>query len=224
LTVSAVNRLLTDGEVKARFNRSKEFLTTYYIMGYEGNIERSKTVKAPIDLLTHTLRVGHRVKGSSVEWGRSAIFDVIGDPAPAPRPRAVSIGKHARIYVPSSADQWKHDVRAAAIVALGDWPLAAPGVAVEVYLEFRFPRPKSHLRTGRFAGILKPRAPRQHTQKPDKDNLEKAVLDALGKFDGMPPLVWCDDCQVVDGRTSKRWADPGEEPGVSVAIMEVMPC
>lgn len=154
--------------------------------------------------------------------GRILVFEVVGDPKPSPRPRAVSIGKSARVYMPPSADAWKHDVRAAAIVAKGDWPLIAPGVAVAVFLDFRFRRPKSHLRTGRFSGKLKPRAPKHHTQTPDKDNLEKAVLDALGKFDKMPPLIWCDDCQVVDGRTSKRWADPDEDPGVSVAIVEII--
>ena len=72
--------------------------------------------------------------------------------------------------------------------------------------------------------MLKQSAPSHHTQVPDKDNLEKAVLDALGNFDGMPPLVWCDDSQVYKGRTSKRWTEPGELPGVFIAIREVTKC
>ena len=63
-------------------------------------------------------------------------------------------------------------------------------------------------------------APLPHQQKPDRDNLEKAVLDALGDFAGLPPLVWCDDCQVVAGRTTKRWALTGEPAGGAVAIWE----
>ena len=148
-------------------------------------------------------------------------FDVIGDPAASPRPRATNLGeKGARIYVPSSADKWKRQVRAAAATALTGWNLYPPGVAVEVHLAFRIARPRSHLRGGRFSGMLKAQAPRHHVQTPDRDNLEKAVIDALGNFAGLPPLVWCDDCQVVDGRTSKRWAAPGEPPGVAVAIWE----
>ena len=90
-----------------------------------------------------------------------------------------------------------------------------------VFIAFRVRRPKSHLRTGRHSGKLLPSAPRFHTQTPDKDNLEKAVLDAVGKFKNLPRLIWCDDCQVVDGRTSKRWARPGEEPGAVIALWEI---
>ncbi len=145
------------------------------------------------------------------------IFDVKGDP----KPWSLSRGKAGNVYVPSVVQHWKHDVRAAAVDALGDWKLIPPGVAVEVHFAFRLARPKSHMGTGRNAGKLKPSAPRDHTQKPDKGNLEKAAQDALGQFEGMPPLVWCDDCQVTDGRTTKRWAAPGEEPGVAIAIMEL---
>lgn len=38
-----------------------------------------------------------------------------------------------------------------------------------------------------------------HQQVPDKDNLEKAVLDAL----------YGDDCRVWDGRVTKIWGDEG---------------
>jgi Holliday junction resolvase RusA-like endonuclease len=38
-----------------------------------------------------------------------------------------------------------------------------------------------------------------HRQKPDRDNLEKAVFDALWKKDSM----------IADGNTSKRWAYEG---------------
>ena len=149
-------------------------------------------------------------------------FDVHGDPVASPRPRAVAMGegKRARVYVPSSADAWKHQVRTAAGAALAGWTLFPPGVAVEVHLAFRFARPRSHLRGGKFSGMLKADAPRQHTQVPDRDNIEKAVLDALGDFAGLPPLIWCNDCQIVAGRTTKRWALPGEPPGVAVAIWE----
>ena len=38
-----------------------------------------------------------------------------------------------------------------------------------------------------------------HQQKPDKDNLEKALLDALCE----------DDSYIYDGRVSKYWSDAG---------------
>lgn len=40
---------------------------------------------------------------------------------------------------------------------------------------------------------------RPHTQKPDRDNLEKAVLDGLNR------IAFADDAQVADGRTRKVW-------------------
>ena len=162
--------------------------------------------------------------------GRLLFFDVLGTPKATPRVKASVRGKgkmaRAHIYTPSVADEWKHEVRAAALHAIQTdrtWgrSLVAPGVAVAVFIAFRFQRPKSHLRTGRHSGKLRSSAPRFHTQTPDKDNLEKAVLDALGTFDKLPRLVWCDDCQVVDGRVTKRWARPGEEPGAVVALWEI---
>lgn len=159
---------------------------------------------------------------------QAIVFDVVGDPKGDPRPRATVVGfgkgARAKVYVPDTAKRWKHDVRAAAVRAIqeaGGWRIVSPGVAVSVFLAFRIGRPKSHFRTGRNAGILRDRAPRFHTGRPDKDNLEKAVLDALGEFDGERRLFWSDDSQAVDGRTSKRWTRPGEEPGVAVAIIEL---
>lgn len=46
---------------------------------------------------------------------------------------------------------------------------------------------------------------RPHRQKPDKDNLEKALLDAL-----LP-----EDSAVWDGRVSKRWS---ETPRIEITI------
>jgi Holliday junction resolvase RusA-like endonuclease len=43
-----------------------------------------------------------------------------------------------------------------------------------------------------------------HTERPDKDNLEKAVMDALTGIQ-----IWNDDCQVYGGNTEKYWT-PGK--------------
>ena len=170
---------------------------------------------------------GHPLRGPQDPQVHETLwFDVIGDPKGEPRPVAVALGpKRAKMVVPDVARPWKHDVRTHAIAARARAPgwetLAPPGVAFLVYLAFRLHRPKSHFRTGRFSGMLKPKAPQHHTQTPDKDNLEKAVLDALTRFEGLPPVFWCDDAQVVDGRTSKRWTHPGEEPGVAIGLVKL---
>jgi Holliday junction resolvase RusA-like endonuclease len=50
-----------------------------------------------------------------------------------------------------------------------------------------------------------------HTKRPDRDNLEKAVMDALKHF-------WRDDAQVCVGRTAKVYAEPGGIPRVEIRI------
>lgn len=51
-----------------------------------------------------------------------------------------------------------------------------------------------------------------HASKPDFDNLEKAVCDALSGS------AWRDDAQIFDCHTIKRY---GEKPGVLITIEEV---
>ncbi len=155
------------------------------------------------------------------------MVEVEGIPKAEPRPRATVRGKgksaHASVYVPTDAHEWKHEVRAQARLAQLEEPeepggLIPLGVAVRVDTEFRFPRPKRHFRTGRYSGMLKADMPYFHTAKPDRDNLDKAVLDALGEFDGGAALVWADDAQVAAGSLLKRYAAPGEPPGATIII------
>lgn len=51
-----------------------------------------------------------------------------------------------------------------------------------------------------------------HTTKPDRDNLEKGVCDALNK------IIWKDDGQVCDGRTVKYYSS---NPRVEIEIKEL---
>lgn len=71
--------------------------------------------------------------------------------------------------------------------------------------------------------FLKPASNKKpfHTQKPDFDNLSK-IIDALnpsrrkqGEGWKKPPVIWMDDCQIIDGRSVKHWLTPGYVPGIS---------
>ncbi|PHM24078.1 RusA family crossover junction endodeoxyribonuclease [Xenorhabdus ehlersii] len=63
------------------------------------------------------------------------------------------------------------------------------------HITFVIPMPPSWSKKKRTAMNGKP-----HQQKPDKDNLEKALLDAV--FD--------DDSRVWDGRVTKVWGEKGQ--------------
>ena len=65
-----------------------------------------------------------------------------------------------------------------------------------------FPMPKSwsNAKREKMAGTY-------HRQKPDRDNIDKAILDAL----------WKEDSCIADGRMIKRW-DDGDGPRIFLEI------
>lgn len=149
-------------------------------------------------------------------------WQVVGAPQPEPRPRSAA-GRRG-VYVPHTADEWKAEVRGQTVDALrldARWPPIETPVVVG--LGFVFERPRSHFRAGRFAGLLKPSAPVGHVQRPDTDNLAKAVLDALGPWSGLPAILWTDDAQVVGLVVTKEWTElPGDSGGVTIVVMPAL--
>lgn len=134
-------------------------------------------------------------------------FFVHGLPKGQPRARACRRGKFSGVYDPGTADAWKWAVRAAAKDAWEGTPFVGP---IRLDVTFYFPRPKSHFRAN---GDLKEKAPEWHTSKPDRDNLEKALMDALTTLG-----VWADDCQVCTGSVRKLYRTEG---GAWVTVAEV---
>jgi Holliday junction resolvase RusA-like endonuclease len=134
-------------------------------------------------------------------------FFASGEPKGQPRPRAFAFNGKARIYDCGSAEGWKSQIAEAVRPHLPPTPLTSP---LQMNIRFFFPRPKSHYRTGKNAGILKDTAPIAFTSKPDIDNLQKAVMDAL-----MIVGLIKDDSQVVEIAAGKSYA---EKPGAKVEI------
>jgi Holliday junction resolvase RusA-like endonuclease len=127
----------------------------------------------------------------------SLSFFVDGAPKAQPRGRACRRGDHAGIYDPGTADGWKASVCAAAKQGWDGVTFTGPlRVDVAVY----FKRPKSHFYTGKRSDVLRPDAPNYHTSKPDRDNLDKAILDAITGTG-----VWKDDAQVCAGTITKTY-------------------
>ncbi len=126
-----------------------------------------------------------------------------GNPKPQPRPRAFArkMGARyvARVYDSDSADAWKELIKRECWAQKYGANIGMATAALEVRLSFFFARPKSHFKAD---GTLNARAPEWHCQRPDSDNLAKAVLDAVTDSG----VFWKDDAQVVDLRVTKDWS------------------
>jgi len=124
-------------------------------------------------------------------------FEVPGVPAPQGSKVRTRFG--VREDNPATRP-WRNSVAWEAIHAMnGTQPLTGP---LELHVTFQFPRPKSHFRTGRHAGELKPAAPVYCTSKPDTDKLLRAIGDAL------TGVVAVDDSQFVKVTALKVYGTP----------------
>lgn len=123
---------------------------------------------------------------------------VKGKPKAQPRPRR---SKSGGVYTPPSADEWKAAVVDAAVRAGLTNRRKGP---VAVKIRFELPRPKR---------LALATDPVPHVAKPDVDNLEKAVLDALTTAG-----AWLDDSQVYDIRSTKLYAERDANPGAWIFL------
>jgi Holliday junction resolvase RusA-like endonuclease len=101
---------------------------------------------------------------------------------------------------------WRASIAARALESAVDGPLLGP---VEVDVEFVFPRPKAHYRTGRYSDELRADAPYWHVGKPDLDKLERAIGDALNG------ILIRDDSQIALWFVRKHY---GTSPRATIKI------
>lgn len=119
------------------------------------------------------------------------IIRVPGTPVAQPRTKAALVRGFVRVYTPGKANSWKDTIAhfAQATVAEKGWQKPDRSIGLCVDIDFHFPRPSG---SGyRKSSLWK-------FTKPDRDNLDKAVLDGL-TWSG----IIHDDAQVVDGRIRK---------------------
>jgi Holliday junction resolvase RusA-like endonuclease len=135
-------------------------------------------------------------------------FTVVGEPKGQPRPRAFArkMGDKfvARVYDDGTAEKWKSDIAIAGRPHIPAAPIEGP---VRLDVDFVFPRPKYLMRAKDPAGEI------PHTAKPDRDNCEKALLDALKTLG-----FFRDDSQVCAGEVTKWYAAKNGRPGARIMI------
>lgn len=131
-------------------------------------------------------------------------FFVEGDPQGQPRHRSSIIRTKAapKIHTYSTTTKFFMRVVREARHHAPATPLTGP---LHVDLVFKFARPASVPETRVWCD-----------RKPDRDNLDKAVLDALTR-----KKFWQDDCQVCSGGIKKQYALPGERVGVYITIWPI---
>lgn len=126
------------------------------------------------------------------------------------------VGNGVMIEDSKRTKPWRDSVKSATEAAIAEWeseaerewkPLDGP---IRVTVAFRFPRPKKHYRTGRFADVLRDDAPAYHSGSPDIDKCVRAVFDALTQAG-----AWRDDSRVAMVFATKVYAD---RPGCSIHI------
>ncbi len=127
-----------------------------------------------------------------------------GQPIGKGRPRIGTFRGHGRAFTPQKTVRWEEAAVFAIRAAVGSPMLSTP---VRLDIVAVFDRPQKMF-TKKW-----PNRRELHTVKPDKDNVEKIVADALQKAG-----VIRDDCLICDGGTSKRYADRVEEAHVEILI------
>ena len=141
---------------------------------------------------------------------------VVGIPAPQGSKTLTRWG--AMIEASKKVKPWRTDVKEAALNCYSSGALNLP---VKVDMEFMFPRPISHYRTGQFSHLLKDSAPRHCISRinGDIDKVARSTLDGLSVSAGGSVLE--DDSLVVELNTKKRYVNKDELPGAYIAISSI---
>ena len=138
------------------------------------------------------------------------LFTIEIEPIGKGRPKFSSRGGFGRAYTPAKTREW---TQVASKLFARAWSPQEPierDIAVGVNITAIFPRLKKHS-AKKWSTERIPK-----TSKPDKDNIEKIVLDSMGS-------ILTDDAQVTEGRTAKYWGAVGESTRLEVEVWIVDP-
>ena len=133
-------------------------------------------------------------------------FTIIGSPKALKRHRPSARGGY---YDPSSKD--KKDILLQIAKYRPKQPFARD---IRISIRFTMPIPKSWYRSGKYKHLLRDKFKgiRNHSVKPDLDNLIKLISDVL------QPDFYVDDSQICEIYAEKIY---GERPNTAVIIEEI---
>ena len=141
-------------------------------------------------------------------------FVVFGTPRAQPRQRhRVITTKFNQSFVHNytskrdPVNDWKRDIQLEAS-RICKSPFVGP-LRVDIALFF--------LRPQRLMTKKAPDGPMWHTVKPDRDNLEKAILDAL------KGILFLDDCQVCAGEVKKFYTEKDRDARAEISVSPLVP-
>jgi Holliday junction resolvase RusA-like endonuclease len=173
---------IPDSNLSSSSNTSDEL--TIQINTIEPKEEPPKTIQVEL--------TGGVVNTESL--AREYTFDVDFPPTSLKRHRHTKFGNHT--YDPSAGE--KKEFLKKLVPTLPKKPLTKP---IKAQLYFYEMRPKSHYRTGKFAGELKPTAPKFNVVRKDIDNFVKFVFDSLNKH------LYNDDSQIFELVCGKYYSE-----------------
>ena len=99
------------------------------------------------------------------------------------------------------------------IKSIENFPTEKMCKPIKCVLNFYCKRPKTHYKTGKFAGILKDTSPKYNINNKDLDNMVKFVLDALND------KLYTDDSLIFEITCSKLYSNA--DGYIYVKFMEV---
>lgn len=134
----------------------------------------------------------------------SVTFEIHGKPFAKQRPKFARRGKFVSAYTPKATVSFEQTVQAIGIQHFPE-PLEGP-VSLSVVAIFKPAKSWSQKRRAEALG-------QWHTQKPDYDNIEKAVCDGLNR------VAYSDDSQIASATCLKVWGET-EKTIVTVAPLQ----
>jgi len=139
-------------------------------------------------------------------------FFIEGDPVAKQGVKSRWTGSRVISNMPRHTVEYMNYLRTEILCKLADnlpLPVFPKGTPVKLTVDFYFLRPESVRKGSKYREY--------HTVKPDYDNCEKSVKDAMTK------VMYEDDCQICQcGYGGKWYTNNPREVGVNIVIEEVV--